>query len=261
MPYTNNADVSLHYIVEGAGEPTVVFLHGLAGHCGEWAGSARALAGHHRTIRMDQRGHGDSGRNPADLSRAAFADDVAAVIAAAAIPTPVTVVGQSMGAHTALVFADRYPELIDHLIMVEGDVGGGGRAALDTVVSAIAAWPRSFGSYDEVRDFFGGDNVPGRAWADGYLQRNGRWWPRFDPENVFAIMAPVLLEERWDIWDRLSIPVDLVLAEHSVIDGSRVDRMCGVRPQTRRHVIVGAHHDLHLDQSERWLALLAELVS
>jgi pimeloyl-ACP methyl ester carboxylesterase len=70
MPYANNADVSLHCIVEGAGGPAVIFLHGLAGHCGEWAGSARALTGSHRAIRMDQRGHGDSSRHPADLGRA-----------------------------------------------------------------------------------------------------------------------------------------------------------------------------------------------
>jgi pimeloyl-ACP methyl ester carboxylesterase len=261
MPCVTNGDVSLHYIVEGASGSAVVFLHGLAGHCGEWAGSSRGLAARHRTIRIDQRGHGNSSRHPSDLSRTAFAEDVAVVIRTAAIPTPVTVVGQSMGAHTALVFADRYPELVDHLIMVEGDVGGGGPATLDTVVSAISAWPESFGSYEEVRDFFGGDNPLGRSWADGYEQRNGRWWPRFDPKNVHDIMAPVLLAERWDIWDRLPMPVDLVLAEHSAIDAARIDRMTDVRPHTARHTIAGAHHDLHLDQPERWLALLIELTS
>jgi hypothetical protein len=27
-------------------------------------------------------------------------------------------------------------------------------------------------------------NPQGRAWADGYAERDGRWWPRFDPQNV-----------------------------------------------------------------------------
>lgn len=68
---------------------------------------------------MDQRGHGQSTRNPRDLSREAFAD-VAAVLDAADVSTPVTLVGQSMGAHTALVVADRHPEVVSHLILAEG---------------------------------------------------------------------------------------------------------------------------------------------
>jgi hypothetical protein len=31
----------------------------------------------------------------------------------------------------------------------------------------------------------------GRAWADGYAGRDGRWWPRFDPHNVDPVMGPV----------------------------------------------------------------------
>lgn len=253
-----NGAVDLHYEVNGAG-PVVVFLHGLAGHCGEWAGTAAALADRHRTILIDQRGHGRSTRNPADLSRAAFADDVAAVIADAGGTTRVTLVGQSMGAHTALVAAGRHPDLVGRLIMVEGDVGGGGREPLDEVTAAIRAWPPSFGSYEEARDFFGGDTVPGRAWADGYLARDRRWWPRFDPAIVYDVMAPVLLQEQWDSWNALPMPVDLVLAEKSILDAARVDRMCE-RPRTGRHVVAGAGHDLHLEQPQRWITLLRTLL-
>jgi len=77
-----NEQIRPHYEVAGTGGPTVVLLHCLAGHCGEWADTARGLAGAHRTIRMDQRGHGRSTRHPHQLSREAYADDVAAVIAA-----------------------------------------------------------------------------------------------------------------------------------------------------------------------------------
>ncbi|HVX43523.1 MAG TPA: alpha/beta hydrolase [Mycobacteriales bacterium] len=250
----NSTDINSRDI-NGAGEPVVLFLHGLAGHCGEWAESADALAPTHRTIRMDQRGHGRSTRNPPDLSREAFADDVAAVITATA-GSPVTLVGQSMGAHTALIVAGRYPELVQRLIMVEGGVGGGGPEPLADVVRAIGGWPESFASYAETCSFFGGDNPLGRAWADGYAERNGRWWPRFDPALVHAVMAPVFATERWDIWDRLACPTDLVLAQHSAIDaGPMLDR----RPETGCHVIPGARHDLHLDRPANWIHLLRML--
>lgn len=62
----------------------------------------------------------------ATLSREAFADDVAAVIRAAKAKTPVVLVGQSMGAHTAFITAARHPGVVETLVMVEGDIGGGG---------------------------------------------------------------------------------------------------------------------------------------
>ncbi|HEY1644331.1 MAG TPA: alpha/beta hydrolase [Streptosporangiaceae bacterium] len=261
MPWTRPAggQTRLFYTVAGAGPRTVVFVHGLAGHGGEWTETAAELAGTCMTICLDQRAHGRSTRRPADLGREAFADDVAAVVEAAGAPGPVTLVGQSMGAHTALVTAGRHPGLASHLVLVEGDVGGGGADPLDKVDRAIAAWPASFVSEKDVRDFFGGDTRAGRAWAGGYAEREGRWWPRFDPASVRPVMSPVFSTERWDIWDRLTIPVDLVVAERSTIDAARIGQMRR-RPGTGYHVIAGAGHDLHLDQHERWIQALGEIL-
>ena len=57
----------------------------------------------------------------------------------------------------------------------------------------------------------------GRAWADGYAGRAGRWWPRSDPQNADPETGRSL-RERWEIWDRLTLRTDLVLAERSTID-------------------------------------------
>ena len=79
-----------------------------------------------RSVTLHQRGRGRSTRAPRDVSREAFADDVAAVIRAAKAKTPVVLVGQSMGAHTAFITAARHPGVVETLVMVEGDIGGGG---------------------------------------------------------------------------------------------------------------------------------------
>ena len=34
------------------------------------------------------------------------------------------------------------------------------------------------------------------------------------------------MRERWEIWDRLALRTDLVLAEGSTIDADRDDQMC-----------------------------------
>lgn len=127
------------------------------------------------TIALDQRGHGTSTRVPPDTSRKAFVADVTAVIEHAVCPQPVTLVGQSMGAHTALLTAAWRPDLVARLVMVEGDVGGGGVVAARNVHHALAAWPDLFDSYEQARDFFGGDTERGRAWVQAYEHHSSGW--------------------------------------------------------------------------------------
>lgn len=55
----------------GTGAP-VVLLYGLCGHAGEWAETASGLSTSRRVVIPEQRGHGRSDRQPADMSRAAF---------------------------------------------------------------------------------------------------------------------------------------------------------------------------------------------
>jgi hypothetical protein len=59
--------------------------------------------------------------------------------------------------------------------------------------------------------------APGARLADGYAERAGRWWTRSDPQNVDPVTGRSL-RERWEIWDRLTLRTDLVLAERSTID-------------------------------------------
>ncbi len=56
-------------------------------------------------ILPDLRGHGASTRRPADLSHAAFVDDVAAVIRRVSPGGPVTLASQSISGHTAIIAA------------------------------------------------------------------------------------------------------------------------------------------------------------
>src|SRR5688500_386465 len=163
----------IHYLDSGGSARPALLLHGLAGHAGEWLATMRHLFPRCRTVALDQRGHGRSTRMPDELSRDAFVDDVAAAIAAAAIDRPVILIGQSMGAHTAFLPAARYPDLVSHLVMIEGDIGGGDDKELAALHKALASWPVPSQTYDSAMQFFGGDNDPARAWADSLEQRAG----------------------------------------------------------------------------------------
>ena len=251
---------SIHYLDSGGSGRPVILLHGLAGHAGEWLGTMRHLFPRWRTVAVDQRGHGRSTRIPDDLSRDAFADDVAAVFDAAAFEHPVVLIGQSMGAHTAFLTAARHPHLVSHLVMIEGDIGGGDGEQLAALRNALSSWPVPFPNYASAMQFFGGDNELGRAWADGFEQRAGGLWPRWDLEVMIRTMVPVVEREYWPEWESLPHPTLLVLGQTGIIDPIRVDRMLEVRPATRRVTIAHAGHDLHLEQSRAWLDALDEFL-
>jgi pimeloyl-ACP methyl ester carboxylesterase len=111
----------------GAGPP-VLLLHGLGGHTGEWNETASWLTKSHRVVALDARGHGESERRPADVSLEARVSDVASAIRELRLAPP-TVIGQSLGAITALLVASERPELVEALVVVDGPAEW--RAALE----------------------------------------------------------------------------------------------------------------------------------
>src|SRR5215213_5624302 len=193
-------------------------------------------------------------------SRAAFTDDVSAVFDAAACERPVVLIGQSMGAHTAFLTAARHPHLVSHLVMIEGDIGGGDGEQLAALRNALSSWPVPFPDYDSAMRFFGSDNALGRAWADGFEQRTDGLWPRWDLEVMVRTMQPVFERESWCEWESLPHPTLLVLGQTGSIDPMRADRMLEVRPATRRVTITNAGHDLHLEQPQAWFQALDEFL-
>lgn len=253
-------DATISYLDAGGPGLPVILLHGLVGHAGEWLGTMRHLFPRYRSLALDQRGHGRSIRRPGDVSREAFADDIAVVCEAAVIDHPVVLIGQSMGACTALFTAARHPHLVSHLVMIEGDVGGGGNEALASLRDGLEAWPLPFPDDDHAMAFFGGNTERGRAWADGFEPRHDGLWPRWDLDIMIQAMAPIHAYEAWPEWQAVQQPTLLVLGENGWIDPERVDHMRAVRPATQCVTIAQAGHDVHLEQSQAWLQALDEFL-
>ncbi|MFC8506245.1 alpha/beta fold hydrolase [Streptomyces sp. NPDC057411] len=248
---------------------TFLLLHGLAGQAGEWDALARLLrADGHRVLALDQRGHGASERHPADTSRAAYVADVIAVLDAPGLdlgPAPAVLVGQSYGGHAALLTAAAHSARLAGAVLVEAGPGGAEPGLLDEIGGWLRAWPVPFPSREAAAAYFGGGPV-GDGWAGGLEERDGGWWPRFDPEVMVASLTELVGRgERawWDEWAAIdtSLPLLAVVGENGIIASAEYDEMARRRPGLRGVCLPGAGHDLHLEHPDVLHRLIAAFVA
>jgi pimeloyl-ACP methyl ester carboxylesterase len=137
---------SLSALVWGEGAPELVLLHGGAQNAHTWDTVALALDRPLVAIDLPGHGHSDGGRN-GSVDLVTNADDVATVIRALA-PEARVVVGMSLGGLTALTLADRHPDLVRSLVLVDVTPGVDEQKA-DSIIAFING-PESFPSFSEI---------------------------------------------------------------------------------------------------------------
>lgn len=235
------------------GNQPLVLVHGLAGYSGEWSGLAGAMPDGFHILAPDGRGHGRSERRPADLSRDAHVADVEAVIEACGPPGPVVLVGQSLGANTAMLVAARRPELVRALVVIEASPSADPRAT-DRISAWLARWPRPFTSKDQARDFFGGAESA-QAWVAGLEEHPDGLWSRFDDDVLLACLDAAARRDWWSEWARITCPTLLVRGATGWLSELDFERMAS-SPFCEAVTISDAGHDVHLHQPQ----LLAEII-
>jgi lipase len=135
-----------------AGVP-VLAIHGITASSHAWLEVATRLPG--PVIAPDLRGRGGSGSLPAPYGMATHAADCVAVLDALGVAHAVAV-GHSMGGFVASVFAHRYPDRVDRLVLVDGGAPlalpeGGPDAGLGPAAKRLRM---RFPSREAYRDFW-----------------------------------------------------------------------------------------------------------
>ncbi|MFD9353965.1 alpha/beta fold hydrolase [Streptomyces sp. NPDC060031] len=235
----------------GSGTP-VVLLHGLAGHAGEWDAAAEHLRGDHRVVALDQRGHGESERRPADVSRAACVADVVEVCERLGLERPV-LVGQSLGGHTAMLTAAAHPALVRGLVLVDAGAAAGDPDTPREIGEWLDSWPLPFPSPAAAREFLGSE-----AWAAGLEERADGWYPRFERSVMVETISENPTRDWWPEWRRVECPALLVIGEKGFVGPEESDRMLELAgPDMAAVCVPGAAHDVHLDRPDALHALLS----
>lgn len=108
----------ISYEVHGAGEPTLVFVHGWSCDARYWRSQIPYFAKGHRVVVLDLAGHGHSGLARTRYTMAAFGEDVQAVTESVGSRS-VILIGHSMGGSVIAEAARLMPDRVVGLIGVD----------------------------------------------------------------------------------------------------------------------------------------------
>ncbi len=178
MESTTTIDgLTFTYCIDGPlTAPTILLSNPLTATYQIWDPIIPALTTKYRVLRYDHRGHGktDVPKTPCTFER--LADDVAALLDALKIPRLASFIGDSMGAATAILFANRHPGRTESYVLI------------DTISNSSPPETDVFGPRADVARTEGMTNL-----AEGTL---GRWFsPQFTaahPETIEKVRRMIL---------------------------------------------------------------------
>jgi pimeloyl-ACP methyl ester carboxylesterase len=110
---------SLHIRCTGKGSPTVVIDTGVGDTSERWQSIQAEMAQVTRTCTYDRAGYGASEPGPLPRHSERAADELKQLLENAGVKGPYVLVGHSLGGLNAQVFADRYPELVGGLVLLD----------------------------------------------------------------------------------------------------------------------------------------------
>ncbi len=236
----------------GVGEPELVLVHGGAQNAHTF--DTVALALQRPLIALDLPGHGHSDPSPYGNSAiASHARDVARAIEQLS-PTPVPLVGMSLGGLTSILVARERPELVASLVLI--DITPGVNADKARHITNFVNGPATFDNFDELlaRTI---EHNPTRSVSSlrrgilhNALQRSdGTWVWRHQQHGPSTLEAPPV-NDLWEALGSLTMPVTLVrgMARGSVVDDEDVAELRSRLPEATVIAVPEAGHSIQGDQ-------------
>ncbi|WBB61528.1 alpha/beta hydrolase [Streptomyces sp. WMMC500] len=247
LTYVRAGQVELCVRDAGAG-PAVVLLHGTTATLGVWDPVVERLGGTVRTVAVDQRGHGRSGRPAAGYDAAAYTADLHALIRALDCG-PVVAVGHSLGARNAVVLAAAHPGLVAGVVAVDY-APYVEPAVLDALETRVRGGDRAFASGTDVETYLR-ERYPLLP-ADA-VRRRRRYG--YAPAGAGPVLRPLAdpaamvrtvegLRRDFDAETRaVRVPVTLLRGEHSAVVSPRAFAATReLRPDFRAVELSGLDH-------------------
>ena len=250
---------------EDGDKPALLLAHGYRAHSRWWDAVAPFLTERFRVFALDFAGMGDSAARR-HYDGGEFTANIRSVLDHAGVARA-TLVGHSYGGMRVLRACAEFPERIEHAIILDSYV-----AIDDRVIPrGQARYGRTepYPSFEAAMERFRLlPEQPGEPYVRAHLGRHsirevtGGWNWKFDRELPYAVFerdAAALLA-------RITVPVDIVCGEHSVVQSPaharRVVAALTSSPRVRGPIVMpAAHHHLMIDQPLALVAVLRALLA
>jgi len=250
---TNNAKIAVHQIGSG---PRAVLVHGFPLDHRMWMDTLHSSLAAKRTLcAVDLRGHGSSpwvGESAHSME--SFADDLAAV-ARTLGDEPIDLVGLSMGGYVALVVAERHPELLRSVALVDTRAGADspeGRAARMAAINTVVTKGRRQLAEDLLKKLIAKASTPMvRARIQTMIEAT-------PVETIIADQQGMLARRnRRSTLARIEVPALVVVGSLDQLSPpSESEVMAKEIPDSELHVVEGSGHMVPMERPEEFHELL-----
>ncbi len=243
--------VNIHYMRTGGSNPPLILLHGLTANGACWTTLAHSLEGEYDVIMPDARGHGKSSVPDYGYRYEDHANDVVGLIKALRLPPPV-LIGHSMGGMTAAVVASRNQKLLSGLILADptflspkvqrevcdSDVADQHRRILNTSLDGVVAEARM--------------RHPDRSSDTLELIARARLQTSM---AAFDVLTPPNPDYK-QLVSAIDVPSLLVFGDKGVVSSVVAEELQRLNAGLHVEQIREAGHGLHLDQPDRFAAVV-----
>ncbi len=246
----------IHYVVEGKGKHTIVFVHCWAGNLGLWRKQVPALADKARLILLDLPGHGKSDKPHPAYTMDYFAEAVLAVMRDAHV-AKATLVGHSMGVPVICRVYHQDPGRVAALVSVDGLLRRP-RITPEQAQQFIAPF-RSPDYREKTREFIGTMfPVPGTEAVRDQVASELLETPQYvmvgAMEGMFDPGQP-----DWDL-HHVNVPVLVINAPNPMWTEDYKEYVRSLSRQTEYRTIEGVGHWLMLEKPAAFNAALTEML-
>jgi 2-succinyl-6-hydroxy-2,4-cyclohexadiene-1-carboxylate synthase len=268
MPRLPVNGVNLNVEQAGAGPP-LVLLHGFTGSAAGWAEHAAVFAQSHATVAVDLLGHGlsDAPDDPVRYGIGYATEDVLSVLDALGIQRA-GLLGYSMGGRVAISLAVVAPERLSALILESASPGirdAGARRERAVQDAELAAAIEQDGvepfvdRWERLPLFASQAALPDEARRDlrtRRLQNNPTGLA-----NSLRGLGQGVQPPAHEYLQQIRVPTLLIAGGLDPAYCEMGQEMRALIPQAKLEVVPGAGHAVHLEQPERFRALVLEFLN
>jgi esterase len=255
---------NFHYSILGTySEQRIVFIHGLMAFSANWRKIASRLENEFQCLIYDQRGHGRSFKPDFGYTPEIFAEDLFKITNELGWNS-FHLVGHSIGARNAMVFAHLYPEKVKTLTLE--DMGpDADTKSVEYYQRMLEVIPTPFKSKTDMQKFFEEEfgllftSKEPSATLSLFLQANmeekqsGLLDWKFSKQAVYEIVKEGHAKDRWFEVSSFKMPVLLIRGEKShILKQETYDKMLSINPKITGVTIKDTGHWVHFEKFQEF---------